>query len=147
MAKIPAGKPARLKALAGARTIENVWKVERRNQNAEAMAERAGRLFGKFVAFVEDLRGLGLRLQQAQVAYATAMGKLQTGSENLIGQAEKLKELGAKTAKHLPESVIAGAANGEAAEAAAIFLDRDEAPDELNQGLLTFDPPELSTKN
>lgn len=88
------------------RTIENVWKVERRNQNAEAIAERAGHLYGKFVGFVEDLQGLGRRLNQAQSSFSNAMGKLQTGPGNLIGQAEKLKELGAKTTKALPKGLI-----------------------------------------
>ena len=88
------------------RTIENVWKVERRNQNAEAIAERAGHLYGKFVGFVDDMQGLGKRLSQAQSTYTAAMGKLQTGSGNLIGQAEKLKELGAKTTKALPKGLL-----------------------------------------
>ena len=121
------------------RTVENVWKVERRNQNAEAMADRAGRLYNKFVAFVEDLRGVGQRLQQAQVAYDSAIGKLQTGSGNLIGQAEKLKELGAKTAKRLPDSVIADATHEDDAETT---IAPDEPADELTQGLLTFAPPD-----
>jgi DNA recombination protein RmuC len=88
------------------RTIENVWKVERRNQNAEAIADRAGHLYTKFVGFVDDMQGLGRRLSQAQTSYTAAMGKLQTGAGNLIGQAEKLKELGAKTTKSLPKGML-----------------------------------------
>lgn len=88
------------------RTIENVWKVERRNQNAEAIAERAGHLYGKFVGFIEDMQSLGRRLSQAQSSYIGAMGKLQSGPGNLVGQAEKLKELGAKTTKALPKGLV-----------------------------------------
>jgi DNA recombination protein RmuC len=88
------------------RTIDNVWKVERRNRNAEAIAERAGHLYNKFVSFLEDMRGLGNRLNQAQAAYQGAMGKLQNGSGNLIRQTEQLKELGAKTSKAVPRGLL-----------------------------------------
>jgi DNA recombination protein RmuC len=88
------------------RTIENVWKVERRNQNAEAIADRAGHLYGKFAGFVEDMQDIGKRLGHAQSSYTKAMGKLQTGPGNLIGQAEKLRELGAKTSKSLPKGML-----------------------------------------
>jgi DNA recombination protein RmuC len=88
------------------RTIENVWKVERRNQNAEAIADRAGHLYSKFVGFIEDMQALGNRLGQAQGSYSAAMGKLQTGAGNLVGQAEKLKELGAKTTRSLPRGLV-----------------------------------------
>jgi DNA recombination protein RmuC len=88
------------------RTIDNLWKVERRNQNAEAIATRAGQLYDKFVGFVDDLQSIGKRLGQAQGAYSDALGKLQSGSGNLIGQAEKLKSLGAKAAKSLPKNLL-----------------------------------------
>jgi DNA recombination protein RmuC len=89
------------------RTIDNVWKVERRNQNAEAIAARAGALYDKFVGFVDDLQAIGRRLDQAQGAYGDALGKLKSGSGNLLGQAEKLKSLGAKTSKSLPKAMLA----------------------------------------
>lgn len=95
------------------RTIDNVWKVERRNQNAEEIARRAGLLYSKFVKFVEDMQALGNRLNQAQSTYQDAMGKLQTGSGNLIGQADKLRELGAKTSKSLPKGIVVDEGLGE----------------------------------
>ena len=109
------------------RTIENVWKVERRNQNAEAIADRAGLLYGKFVGFVEDMQGIGRRLNQAQTTYTAAMGKLQNGTGNLIGQAEKLKELGAKTTRTMPRGLLAddGAPDGPA----ALLVEGPEASD------------------
>lgn len=88
------------------RTIDSVWRVERRNRNAEAIADRAGHLYNKFVGFVEDVKAIGQRLGQAQSSYANAMGKLQNGPGNLIGQAEKLKELGAKTTKSMPRGML-----------------------------------------
>lgn len=87
------------------RTIDNVWQVERRNRNAEAIAVRAGLLYNKFVGFVDDLQKVGQRLDTAKVSYDAAMGKLQSGSGNLVGQAETLRRLGAKTTKLLPETL------------------------------------------
>jgi len=84
------------------RTVANIWAVDRRNRNAEAIAERAGLLYEKAAGFVEDLQGVGARLSQAQASYDGAMAKLSTGRGNLLGQIDKLKELGAKTTKSMP---------------------------------------------
>ncbi len=34
------------------RTVEHIWMVERRESNAEAIADRAGKLYDKVVGFV-----------------------------------------------------------------------------------------------
>ncbi len=88
------------------RTIANVWQVERRNQNAENIALRAGRLYDKFVGFVDDMQGLGARIDQARASYDGAMKKLASGSGNVIRQVEQLKAMGAKTAKSLPAELV-----------------------------------------
>ncbi|QUS36638.1 DNA recombination protein RmuC [Falsirhodobacter algicola] len=81
------------------RTISNVWTIERRNQNAEAIADRAGRLYEKVAGFVDDMEKVGRNLGAAQTAYGDAMGKLSTGRGNVLSQLETLKTLGAKTSK------------------------------------------------
>jgi DNA recombination protein RmuC len=88
------------------RTVANVWQVERRNRNAEAIADRGGRLYDKFVGFVEEMTGLGNRLNQARISYDAAMGKLSTGGGSLLRQVEQLKSLGAKTSKSLPSNLL-----------------------------------------
>jgi DNA recombination protein RmuC len=88
------------------RTAANVWHVERRNRNAEQIAEHAGKVYGKFVGFVEDLKGLGIRLNQARSAYEGAMNKLSVGYGNLMRQIEYLKSMGAKTTKSLPAELL-----------------------------------------
>ena len=88
------------------RTVANVWQVERRNRNAEAIAERAGKLYDKFVGFLDDMGELGNRLQQARVSYDGAMGKLAGGRGNLVRQVEQLKELGAKTGRTIPPGLL-----------------------------------------
>jgi DNA recombination protein RmuC len=88
------------------KTIANLWQVERRNRNADAIAERAGRLYDKFVGFVEDMKSVGERINQAQTSYAAAMDKLSNGKGNLVKQVERLKEMGAKTGKSLPPELL-----------------------------------------
>jgi DNA recombination protein RmuC len=83
------------------RTVANVWQVERRNRNAEAIADRAGKLYEKFAGFLSDMGQLGDRLTNAQKSYSNAMNKLQSGPGNVIRQVEQLKELGARTSKSL----------------------------------------------
>ena len=90
------------------KTVANVWHVERRNRNAEAIAERAGKLYDKFVGFVRDLEEVGSRLNHAQESYEGAMGKLKTGKGNILKQVEQLKEMGAKTGKSLPAEALEG---------------------------------------
>jgi DNA recombination protein RmuC len=78
------------------RTVANVWQVENRNRNAEEIAKRAGLLYDKFVGFTEDMLALRKRLDEAAKSHDAAMGKLSTGSGNLVRQAVLLRELGAK---------------------------------------------------
>lgn len=94
------------------RTVRSVWQVERRNRNAEEIAERAGRLYDKFVGFVSDMQGVGDNLGRARKAWDLAMGKLATGPGNVVRQLEQLKAMGARTGKSLPETLLA-AAEGE----------------------------------
>ena len=88
------------------RTIENLWRVDRQNQNARLIAERAGRLYEKLRLFVEEMQSLGGSLQRASESYDKAMGRLATGRGNLLVQAERLRELGVEVPKSLPEALV-----------------------------------------
>ena len=90
------------------RTVESIWSIERRHRNVEEIAGQAGKLYDKFVGFVEDMKALGTRLDQARSSYDGALGKLVSGRGNLVGHVQKLKELGAKTGKSLPPALIGG---------------------------------------
>lgn len=96
--------------LATLRVIDSLWRQERQSQNAREIAERAGALYDKFVAFVQDLDEIGTRLQQLDKAYASARNKLVDGRGNLVGRAENLKLLGARASKSLPAELLEQAA-------------------------------------
>lgn len=89
--------------LATLATINNVWKREYQNQNAQKIAERGGRLYDKFALFVDSLEDVGMRIRQSQESYNTAMKRLKTGRGNLVGQANKLQKLGVSNSKELDD--------------------------------------------
>ncbi|MEH8117088.1 DNA recombination protein RmuC [Aeromonas allosaccharophila] len=88
------------------RTIENLWRYERQNQNARQIAERAGRLYEKLRLFVEEMQQIGGSLHKAQESYDKAMGRLVNGRGNLIAQVERFRELGVEVTKSLPEPLV-----------------------------------------
>jgi DNA recombination protein RmuC len=95
--------------LATLRTVSFIWKQERQKNNVLEIARQSGMLYDKFCAFVDDLKSIGNRLDQTQVAYRDAMNKLLESTkfrDTLIGRAERIKELGAKTTKHLPKDLL-----------------------------------------
>jgi DNA recombination protein RmuC len=88
--------------------IADLWKREYQNLNANEIAERGAKLYDKFVGFVANLEDVGDHLQKAQSKYGDAYRQLKTGNDNLVLQATKLKDLGLKTKKQLPEELING---------------------------------------
>jgi DNA recombination protein RmuC len=92
--------------LATLRTIASIWKQERQTRNAIQIAEEGGKLYDKFVAFYEDLKKTGEKMDDAKKSYVEAMKKLYDGSGNLVRRAEIMRELGAKNTKELPASIV-----------------------------------------
>ena len=88
------------------RTIASVWRLERQNKNAEEIARQGGNFYDKLVAFVGDMEVIGNRLQQTHRSYQDAMGKLASGTGNLLKRAQDLKALGLKTGKAMPKNLL-----------------------------------------
>lgn len=84
------------------RTVEHIWAVERRESNAEEIADRAGKLYEKVCGFVSEMEKAGDCLRKAKEAHDAAYDRLSRGNGNVLGQVEKLKKLGARTVKALP---------------------------------------------
>jgi len=92
--------------LATLRTVASIWNQERQTRNAQLIAEEGGKLYDKFVGFVEDLLKVGRKIDETKKDYADAMNKLTEGTGNLVRRAERMKELGAKAGKALPRPLI-----------------------------------------
>jgi DNA recombination protein RmuC len=89
--------------LATLRTIASIWKQENQTKNAQEIARLSGTLFDKFVSFIEDMSKIKANLDRTSGAYDDAMKKMKDGTGNIIRTAEKIKELGAKANKSLPQ--------------------------------------------
>jgi DNA recombination protein RmuC len=92
--------------LATLRTIASMWKQQKQTANALEIAEEGGKLYDKFVGFIEDLTGVGNKMKEANKFYGEAMKKLTEGTGNLVGRAVKMQKLGAKVSKLLPQNVV-----------------------------------------
>ncbi|WP_299314565.1 DNA recombination protein RmuC [uncultured Aquimarina sp.] len=92
--------------LATLRTIDTMWNNEKQQRNAIEIARQAGALYDKFEGLVKDLTGVGKKIDDAKKDYSSAMNKLVDGRGNLITSVEKLKKMGAKAKKSLPEAII-----------------------------------------
>ena len=92
--------------LATLRTIDSMWTNQKQQENALEIARQAGALYDKFEGFVADLVRIGKKMDEAKVEYQGAMNKLVDGKGNLITSVEKLKKMGAKAKKSLPENIV-----------------------------------------
>ena len=92
--------------IAALKLIVDLWKREYQNRNTLEIAERGGKLYDKFVGFVQNLERIGKNIEQAQNAYSDAYKQLYTGNDNLVTQTQKLKRLGANAKKELPGSLL-----------------------------------------
>ena len=92
--------------LATLRTIDSMWNNEKQQQNAIEIARQAGALYDKFEGLMADLIGVGKKIDATKSDYNAAMNKLFEGKGNLINSVEKLKKMGAKAKKALPEAII-----------------------------------------
>lgn len=92
--------------LATLRTIDSMWANQKQQENAIEIARQAGALYDKFEGFVSDLIKIGKKMDEAKIEYGNAMNKLVDGKGNLITSVEKLKKMGAKAKKALPEAVL-----------------------------------------
>lgn len=98
--------------LVALRTIDNLWRNDRQNQNAQVIAERASKLYDKLRLFVDDMEVLGSTLDRANQSYQGAMNKLSTGRGNAIRQAESFKQLGVEVKRTMPPKTLERAMQG-----------------------------------
>lgn len=86
--------------------ISEVWKKYDQNKNSEEIARQAGDLYDKFEGLIADLINIGKKMDAAKSDYQAAMNKLSEGKGNIVRRIQNLKELGVKSKKNLPDSLI-----------------------------------------
>ncbi len=85
--------------------VADLWKREHQNRNALEIARQGEKLLDKFHGFAETLEEVGRHIDRSHDAYAKAMKQLREGRGNLAEQARKLRALGIKSAKPVPDAL------------------------------------------
>jgi DNA recombination protein RmuC len=93
-------------------TISSIWNQENQTKNAIEIARQSGNLYDKFEGLLKDLIQIGKRIEDTQACYKSSMNKLSEGKGNLISRVEKLRTLGAKASKEIPQPLIEQAQEG-----------------------------------
>ena len=90
------------------KTVAHIWRVEKQNRNAQEIADEGGRLYDKFVGFLEDFEKMGATFEAGQRQYLSAMNKLRDGQGNVFRKIERLRELGAAPSKSIKSEYLEG---------------------------------------
>ena len=106
--------------LATLRTIDTMWSNEKQQRNAIEIARQAGALYDKFEGFISDLTRVGKKMDEAKNEYRGAMNKLVEG--HIVTSIERLKKMGAKAKKSLPEPILKRAQEDDEVEQSKLEL-------------------------
>ncbi|GIU26664.1 DNA recombination protein RmuC [Shewanella schlegeliana] len=92
--------------LVALRTINNIWRYEYQNQNAQLIAKQAGKIYDKLCGYLDDMEKLGRAIESADKSFSNAMNKLSTGKGNVIRQAHQMQQLGVETSKKVDAQLL-----------------------------------------
>ncbi len=93
--------------MAVVKLVEQLWQHDRQTRNAITIADEAGKMLDKFRGFIEDMDKMDRNINTLRDSWNSAFGKLTAGNGNLVSRAEKLRKLGVKATKDLPEKYTA----------------------------------------
>ncbi|TCJ94840.1 DNA recombination protein RmuC [Volucribacter psittacicida] len=83
------------------RTVANLWRIERGNNEAKEISEKAGEIYNQICLVAERLLKLGNSLSAVSGHYNNTVTAL-VGQQGLIGKVERFKALSAKANKTMP---------------------------------------------
>lgn len=84
------------------RTVANLWRIERGNNEAQEISAKAGELYNQVSVVAERLQKLGNTLSTVNNHYNHTVTAL-VGNQGLYGKVERFKTLSAKVTKALPD--------------------------------------------
>ena len=96
--------------MAALRMIQIAWTQVQQARNQEAIFDTARMLLDRVADFIKYFDEMGQKLQDAHSFYIKSANKLRDGKQSVVGGANKLIRLGAKTSsnKNLPETNDSG---------------------------------------
>ena len=86
--------------------IAQIWRRENENRNSEKIALRAGRLYDQVSLVVDAMTDAQKKLAGVSESFDLAMKRLHSGRGNLVGRVEKIRILGAKVSRQIPEKLL-----------------------------------------
>ena len=144
--KVVIATPSTLLALMT--TVHSLWQRDKQTRNAILIAEQSGALHDQFVKVIDSLEDVGRNIDRAHQAFVTTKRRLVDGKGNLVGRIARLRELGAKTKRQIPDGYTHAA---EADDERTTYLEGlapepeagngDEAPAPRGAVPLTLVPP------
>jgi DNA recombination protein RmuC len=91
------------------RTVASIWRYELQGQNAQEIARLAGDLCDKVGMSLADLNVVAEKLAGASAAHNEAVKRLSTGRGNALSLGERIRGLGVKSRRQMPDMLIDGA--------------------------------------
>lgn len=85
--------------LVALRTINNLWRIDQQNKNAQVIAQKASKLYDKIRLFSDDLLAVSSHINKANQSVESAIKKLSTGKGNVISQVQAFEQLGVEIKK------------------------------------------------
>mgnify|MGYP000244279958 FL=1 len=85
--------------LVALRTINNLWRIDQQNKNAQIIAQKASKLYDKIRLFGDDLLNVSHHINKANQSVELAIKKLSTGKGNVISQVQGFSDLGVEIKK------------------------------------------------
>jgi len=94
--------------IAALRLIMDMWDRDTQSKNAEKIADRGGKLYEKFVGYLQTMDELGNSIKKSQTSFDKAVSQLSEGRGNLVNQAQQLEKLGIKynKSKQIPTDFV-----------------------------------------
>ena len=86
--------------------FSDLWKRDTQSKSAMEIVKKGEELYDKFVGFTKSFEEIGNGLKSTQEKYDKALGQFKDGKGNLINKALTLKNLGLKSDKQIPHSMM-----------------------------------------
>lgn len=83
--------------------VSQIWRKEAQDRNAAEIARLGGLLYDSANDFISDLKNMERSIDTIRKSYDSAISRLTSGSRSFLARAERLRNLGAKTSKKLPD--------------------------------------------
>lgn len=86
--------------------LGQLWRQEAQEKNVMQIAAEGGQLYDKLVVFINYFSKIEDSIRQLQNRFDDARSSLCDGKGNLLQKAERMRAMGAKTSKRLPEDIL-----------------------------------------